>query len=212
MDDDFASGDHQSLDGNQTRDEHGLRARSFLYSRQEVRPILDSVIQSVREARWWLNQRLRLVMLRQLDVKESRQRSYEDWSLEREREDRDLFGERERERFRRHSRPFSNRVQVPSFIVVLMDRGKQKQLIIYKIINNRSISSLKQLVSCFSVTSRGTAREGLHISRYGIGQLVSGPHPARDGPAVYRQKTNPQRFGTGRDGRAQLPSLVRTMD
>ncbi|CAN6855676.1 unnamed protein product [Brassica oleracea] len=86
----------------------------------------------------------------------------------------------------------------------------QKQLIIYKIINRRRRSNLKQLVSCFSVTYRGTVREGLHISRYGIGQLVSGQHPARDGPAVYRQKTNPQRFRTGRDGRAQLPSLRRT--
>ncbi|KAF3508245.1 hypothetical protein F2Q69_00004401 [Brassica cretica] len=59
----------------------------------------------------------------------------------------------------------------------------------------------------FSVTSRGTVREGLHILRYGIGQLVSRPRPAREGPTVYRQKTNSQRVGTGRDGRAQLPSL-----
>ncbi|KAF3527688.1 hypothetical protein DY000_02040803 [Brassica cretica] len=59
----------------------------------------------------------------------------------------------------------------------------------------------------FSVTSLGTAREGLHFLQYGIGQLVSGPRPAQDGPAVYRQKTNPQRVGTGRDRRAQLPSL-----
>ncbi|CAN7065863.1 unnamed protein product [Brassica rapa subsp. trilocularis] len=29
-----------------------------------------------------------------------------------------------------------------------------------------------------------------------------------DSPAVYRKKTNPQRFGTGRDGRAQIPSLL----
>ncbi|WZZ82895.1 hypothetical protein YC2023_103467 [Brassica napus] len=55
----------------------------------------------------------------------------------------------------------------------------------------------------FSVTSRGTVREGLHILRYGIGQLVSRPRPA-----VYRQKTNPQRVGTERDMKAQLPSLV----
>ncbi|KAF3486233.1 hypothetical protein F2Q69_00053540 [Brassica cretica] len=48
--------------------------------------------------------------------------------------------------------------------------------------------------------SRGTAREGLYVLQYGLGQAFRRPQSAWDKPTVTRSMTNPLRYGTGQDG------------
>ena len=63
------------------------------------------------------------------------------------------------------------------------------------------------MLHSFCVQPAGRLARDCALGRYGIGPTFWRPQPARDGPALTREMTNPQRYGTGRDGPTCLTSL-----